>query len=170
MWDFRVLRWFCWVFKRNSIFFFLVDVSVCFPKNHCRRATCSPHTLQHLLSQVFFKRPFDRCESIRHWTFELPIYRIMGYAEHLLIWWMTFSMPSLEKCPVRSLAHVLLCVSIYMCISVYVLSRASCLHEVVVIFSFANIFPILRMVFFFCFRFHLLCQGFESLLGPICLF
>ena len=156
MWDFRVLWWFCWGFKRNSILFLLVDVSVCIPKKHCMRVTYSPHTLQHLLSQIFLNGHFDWCELIPHWTFELPIYRIMGYAEHLLIWWMIFSMPSLEKCPVRSLAHFLLCVYIY------ILSCASCLHEFVVIFSFANIFPILRVVFFFCFRFHLLCQGFES--------
>ena len=125
MWDFRVLWWFCWGFKRNSILFLLVVVSVCIPKKHCRRVTCSPRTLQHLLSQIFLNGHFDWCELIPHWTFELPIYRIMGYAEHLLIWWMIFSMPSLEKCPVRSLAHFLLCVYIY--IYMYWAVQAACM-------------------------------------------
>ena len=143
-------------------------------RKHCRRVTCSPHTLQHLLLQIFLNGHFDWCELIPHWTLELPIFRIMSYAEHLFIWWMTFSMPSLEKCPVRTLAHFLLCVYIYIYIyNIYIYiererererereSCTSCLHEFVVVL-FANIFPILRVVYFFCFRFHLLCQGCDS--------
>lgn len=47
-------------FMRNSIFFFLVDISVCFSSKPLQEGLPALHTLQHLLSQVFFKRPFDR--------------------------------------------------------------------------------------------------------------
>ena len=69
-----------------------------------RRVPFSAHPLQHLFCRFFDDGHFDQCEVIPHWTFDLHSI-IISDAEHFFMCFLAVCMPSLGKCPFRSLAH-----------------------------------------------------------------